>query len=90
MAAMSVGLLKQRVQNRISGVSDGIGPFRSGKAPSYPYRGNRERTTRFRTHPCRSLAIAGPIVKPEKVASKPSRCGEQHIMPTSTVFEIGK
>lgn len=39
---------------------------------------------------CRSRAIGGPTENPENVTSKPSRCGEQHIMPTSAIFEIGK
>lgn len=37
-----------------------------------------------------SLEIAGPTEKSLNETSKPSRCGEQHIMPISTVFEGGK
>lgn len=45
---------------------------------------------RSRCQSCKSLEIAGPMTKPENVTSNPSRCGEQHIMPTSTDFETGK
>ena len=39
---------------------------------------------------CKSREIASPTQKPLKVASKPERCGEQHIIPTATATVGGK